>query len=201
MEIENDGDGAALRSLVDALNARAGGVAWAPVETPPGAGGGDAIRVAMIYRPARVAPVGPPRVDLDPLHNRPPLAQAFATPDGAGRFTVVASHFKSRRCDGASGLDLDRGDAAGLLEPSPRGCRPARWRVSRARSRARAASPTPCWWATSTLTRAKTRPRRWWRPASPTSPRASNRAAGRTCSTARRAASTACSPAPRWRSA
>jgi predicted extracellular nuclease len=113
MEIENDDDGAALQSLVDALNVRAGGAAWARVEMPAGAGGGDAIRVAIIYRPARVALLGPPRADFDAVHNRPPLAQAFITADGAARFSVVASHFKSRRCDGASGPDRDLGDGQG----------------------------------------------------------------------------------------
>ena len=113
MEIENDADGAALQSLVDALNARAGAAAWAPVGTPAGGAGGDAIRVAMIHRPARVVPLGPPRADRDPVHDRPPLAQAFASADGAWRFTVIASHFKSRRCDGASGADLDQGDLQG----------------------------------------------------------------------------------------
>jgi predicted extracellular nuclease len=113
MEIENGDDGAALQSLVDALNAHALGAPWARVETPTGAGGGDAIRVAMIYRPSRVALLGPPRADHNPVHNRPPLAQAFASRDGAARFTVIASHFKSRRCDGAGGADRDRGDQQG----------------------------------------------------------------------------------------
>ena len=113
MEIENDADGAALRSLADALNARAGAAAWAGVDTPAGGAGGDAIRVAMIYRPARVAPVGPPRADRDPVHNRPPLAQTFAPADGGARFTVIASHFKSRRCEGTAGAEQDHGDLQG----------------------------------------------------------------------------------------
>jgi len=112
MEIENDG-GPALRSLVDALNAHAGAATWAAVGEPPAGGGGDATRVAMIYKPARVAPLGPPRADRDPVHGRPPLAQAFAAFDGVARFAVIASHFKSRRCDGAGGVDRDRGDLQG----------------------------------------------------------------------------------------
>lgn len=131
MEIENDPDGAALRSLVDALNARAGSVAWAPVDTPATGGGGDAIRVAIIYRPARVLPLGPPRADPDTVHNRPPLAQAFASADGAARFTLVASHFKSRRCEGAGGADRDRGDGQGCW---------SRRRLLQARALARFAS-------------------------------------------------------------
>jgi hypothetical protein len=47
------------------------------------------------------------------VHDRPPLAQAFAPADGAARFTVIASHFKSRRCEGAAGADRDRDDLQG----------------------------------------------------------------------------------------
>jgi predicted extracellular nuclease len=112
MEIENNGS-TALQSLVDALNARVGSAAWSFVDEPVGGSGTDAIRVAMIYKPARVAPVGPARSDPDPVHNRPPLAQTFATHDGAARLTVIASHFKSRRCDGAAGGELDQGDLQG----------------------------------------------------------------------------------------
>jgi predicted extracellular nuclease len=109
MEIENNG-ATALQSLVDALNARVGAETWAIIDEAPGVGGTDAIRVALIYKPARVAPVGPARSDRDPAHNRPPLAQTFATADGGAPFNLIASHFKSRRCDGASGIDLDQDD-------------------------------------------------------------------------------------------
>ncbi len=112
MEVEND-DGPALQGLVDALNARAGTATWAVVGEPPGGSGGDAIRLAMLYKPARVAPLGPPRADRDPVHDRPPLAQAFAAPGGGAGFNVIASHFKSRRCDAAVGADADRGDLQG----------------------------------------------------------------------------------------
>ena len=127
MEVENNG-AAAPRSLVDALNLRAGAPAWAAVDEPAGGSGGDAIRVAMIYKPARVVPSGPARADRDPSHNRPPLAQAFEARDGGARFTVIASHFKSRRCDGASAGDLDRGDLQGCFN---------RRRVAQARALAR----------------------------------------------------------------
>jgi predicted extracellular nuclease len=112
MEVENNGT-TALQALVDGLNARAGARLWAALDPPAGMGGGDAIRVAMIFRPARVTPVGPAREDRDPVHERPPLAQAFERVGGTARFTLVASHFKSRRCDGAGGLDADRGDLQG----------------------------------------------------------------------------------------
>jgi predicted extracellular nuclease len=127
MEIENNG-ATALRSLVDALNLRAGAPAWALVDEPAQGSGGDAIRVAMIYRPARVTPIGPARGDRDAIHERPPLAQSFETRDGAVRFNVIASHFKSRRCDGAVGGDRDHGDLQGCFN---------RRRVAQARALAR----------------------------------------------------------------
>lgn len=116
MEIENNGT-TALQSLVDALNTRVGGPAWALVGEPAGGSGTDAIRIAMIYRPARVTPVGPARSDLAPVHDRPPLAQAFAMHDAGARFNVIASHFKSRRCDSAPGSELDQGDLQGCWSP------------------------------------------------------------------------------------
>ena len=115
MEIENNG-ATALRSLVDALNARVGAPAWAVVGEPAGGSGGDAIRVAMIYKPARIAPVGLARGDRDPIHNRPPLAQSFEIRGGVARFNLIASHFKSRRCDGATGGDRDQGDLQGCFD-------------------------------------------------------------------------------------
>ncbi len=127
MEIENNG-AAALQSLVDALNLRVGAPTWVAVDEPAGGGGGDAIRVAMAYKPARVSPVGLARADRDPVHNRPPLAQTFVARDGGARFNVIASHFKSRRCDGATGSDADQGDLQGCFN---------RRRVAQARALAR----------------------------------------------------------------
>jgi len=127
MEIENDG-GAALRSLVDALNARVGAPAWTAIDEPPGASGGDAIRIGLIYKPARVRPLGLPRADRDPVHDRPPLAQTFSAAQGARRFNLVASHFKSRRCEGATGAERNRGDLQGCWSPR---------RVAQARALAR----------------------------------------------------------------
>ena len=72
--------------------------------------GTDAIRVAMLYKPASLRLVGPARSDTDPVHNRPPLAQTFAAANGE-RFSVVVNHFKSKGgCDKATGGDADSGD-------------------------------------------------------------------------------------------
>ena len=114
MEVENNGV-TALRTLVDALNRRATAPAWVAVDEPVAGSGGDAIRVALIYRPARVLPLGPPLADPDPVHDRAPLAQTFEPRDGGTRFNVVVSHFKSRRCDGATAQERDRGDLQGCF--------------------------------------------------------------------------------------
>lgn len=117
MEIENNP--LALDTLVAALNARSGGPRYAAVREPasPSAASavrGDAIQVALIYRAARVRPAGEALRDRHPVHDRPPLAQAFRTPSGT-TFTVIVSHFKSKRCQNARGADADQGDLQGCF--------------------------------------------------------------------------------------
>jgi hypothetical protein len=115
MEIQNNG-ATAVQNLVDGLNARAGAGTYARVPDPATGGGTgtDAIKVAMIFKPARLARVGASTSDGDPVHNRPPLAQTFAAANGE-RFTVVVNHFKSKGCDGAAGADADAGDLQGCF--------------------------------------------------------------------------------------
>jgi predicted extracellular nuclease len=84
------------------------------VPQPDGHGGDDAIRVAMIYRSDRVTRVNDSLSDTHSVHHRPPLAQAF-TSRGGPVFSVVVSHFKSRRCDKATGFDLDQSDFQGCF--------------------------------------------------------------------------------------
>lgn len=122
IEIENDGYGvqSALQDLVDRLNVLAGDGTYAFVDVDARAGevnalGDDAIRVAMIYKPAKVRLVGRTAVlnsaafvnagDSAP-RNRPALAQAFENADGA-RFIAVVNHLKSKgsACDAADALD------------------------------------------------------------------------------------------------
>lgn len=113
MEIQNNGDVAA-QHLADALNAVAGGGTWAVAggAVSGGGSGTDAIRTALLYKPARLARVGAAVSDADPVHHRPPLAQSFEATNGE-RFTVVVNHFKSKGCGDASGGDLDQGDGQG----------------------------------------------------------------------------------------
>lgn len=116
MELENDGFGpeSSIATLVTALNAD-GNEDWHFVVTDQPQGG-DLIRVGLIYRASRVAPVGAAATLTDDLfgtRSRPPLAQSFRagtrTTQGPA-FTVVANHFKSKGCGEATGADADQKD-------------------------------------------------------------------------------------------
>jgi predicted extracellular nuclease len=111
MEIQNNGD-SAVSYLVDSLNAALGAPVYAFVPKPP-ATGTDAIRVAMIYKPAAVSLVGAALSDGDRVNNRPPMAQTFKANNGA-KFSVIVNHLKAKAsCPGGSGADTDRGDSQG----------------------------------------------------------------------------------------
>jgi uncharacterized protein len=117
MEVENNGS-TAVSNLVDALNAATAPGTYAfitePALNPPNEFGGtfgtDAIKVAIIYRPAAVTPAGAAQTSDDPVFDRPPLIQTFAPVAGGEPVTVVVNHFKSKNCGGATGADLDQGD-------------------------------------------------------------------------------------------
>lgn len=106
IEVQNNGE-TALNDFVNALNAALGAGTYASIQT--GTVGSDEIRVAIIYKPAKVTPEGAFRVDTDPVYSRPPVAQTFRDKATNGRFTVVVNHFKSKGCDGASGAEADSG--------------------------------------------------------------------------------------------
>lgn len=124
IEMENDGFGpdSAIQDLVNGLNEDEGGGTWAFVDPFPGAEqparqGGDAIKVAFIYRPAHAEPVGPAAildnsVDIRAIdtQNRPPLAQTFRSLRTNDRFTAVVNHFKSK------GSDCNVAEAPGELD-------------------------------------------------------------------------------------
>ncbi|MBC7501495.1 MAG: ExeM/NucH family extracellular endonuclease, partial [Herminiimonas sp.] len=114
MEIQNNDD-IAVTQLVTALNASVGAGTYAVVPKPSGIGatGDDAIRVAMIYKPARVGLVGIARSDTDPVNNRPPMAQTFAAASGE-RFSLIVNHLKSKgSCPATGDGDVDQGDGQG----------------------------------------------------------------------------------------
>lgn len=121
-EIENDGYGpsSAIRFLTDQLNAATAPGTYAFIDVDANTGqvnalGTDAIKVGMLYKPARVTPIGQTAAlnsvafvnggDSAP-RSRPSLAQAFQTTTGA-RFIVDANHFKSKgsACDLADQQD------------------------------------------------------------------------------------------------
>ncbi len=117
MELQNNGYGStsAIQALVNALNAAEGADVWSFVDFDAATGvvdvaGTDAIRAAQLYRKDRVTPVaGDTFVDQNDLFERRPVAQTYATPDGA-KFTVVANHLKSKGSCPTSGPDTDQGD-------------------------------------------------------------------------------------------
>jgi predicted extracellular nuclease len=121
MEIQNNLDNAladvSVAYLVGQLNAKVGFGTYTYVG---GAlkRGTDAIRVAMIYKPAVVSPVGAPIEDDDPdgVNNRGPLAQTFKAANGA-KFSVVVNHLKSKSTSGcpSSGADADANDSQGCF--------------------------------------------------------------------------------------
>ncbi|MES2741040.1 MAG: ExeM/NucH family extracellular endonuclease [Pseudomonadota bacterium] len=111
MEIQNNGE-TAVSYLVDQLNAAAGAVKYAYVPKPA-ATGSDAIRVAMLYKPARVTPVGAALSDAAAINNRPPMAQTFMANNGE-KFSLIVNHLKSKgSCPNGGGADADQGDGQG----------------------------------------------------------------------------------------
>jgi hypothetical protein len=118
MEIENAPDNTPEADLVGGLNAATAPGTYDYVAT--GAIGGDAIRVALLYQPASVTPLGGFEVldsSDDPAFNdtlnRPMLTQTFVENATGAVFTVGVNHLKSKGspCDGVG--DPDTGDGQG----------------------------------------------------------------------------------------
>ena len=129
IEIENHVDDAAVTDLVASLNAVAGVGTYAAIET--GVIGTDAIKVALVFQPVAVMPVGDFAIldsSIDPRFidslNRPVLAQTFRDNVDGGVFTVAVNHLKSKgsACaddpdtwDGSGNCNLTRAVAAEAL--------------------------------------------------------------------------------------
>lgn len=116
IEIENSASDAALSDIVSGLNSLAGAGTYAKINTGPI--GGDAIKVALIYKTTTVTPIGVYKILDDSFNinyhadkNRPALAQTFSQTITGEKFTVVVNHFKSKgsACTG----DPDMGDGQG----------------------------------------------------------------------------------------
>ncbi len=117
IEIEND-PGDAVANLVAGLNEEMGDGTYAYVDT--GTIGTDAIRQAIIYKPATVSLLGSYALldsTVDPRFidtaNRPVLAQTFVSNATGGIFTVAVNHLKSKGSDCNDLGDPDLGDGAG----------------------------------------------------------------------------------------
>ncbi len=129
MEMENDGSGAAsaITDLVSGLNTAAGAGTWAYVADPANlgstAGGTDAIKVAIIYKPAVVAIDRATLLCDSPAfsNGRTPTAQTFRALSNNGRFTLVVNHLKSKSTSTPpAGADVDQNDGQGAYNASRR---------------------------------------------------------------------------------
>lgn len=126
VEIENDGYGAdsAIQDLVNKLNSAAGAGTYAFIDVDTNTGivnamGTDAIKNAVIYKPARVTPVGTTAI-LDTVafvnggdsapRNRVSVMQAFEDNATSAVFLVDVNHLKSK---GSACEDPDLGDGQG----------------------------------------------------------------------------------------
>jgi uncharacterized protein len=115
MEIQNNGITAA-QNLVDGLNAALGANTYAVIADPVTGTGTDAIKVAMIYKPAKLIPAAAALSDNDSINNRPTLAQTFKAANGE-KFSVLVNHFKSKSCSDSAGANQDQGDGQGCYNP------------------------------------------------------------------------------------
>jgi hypothetical protein len=115
IEIENHPGDVPTADLVAGLNDVMGAGTYDYVET--GAIGPDAIRVALIYKPASVSPMGTyatidssvdPRFDED--FSRPALAQSFVENASGAVFTVVVNHLKSKGSECPGDPDVGQGN-------------------------------------------------------------------------------------------
>ncbi|MCB1225963.1 MAG: ExeM/NucH family extracellular endonuclease [Verrucomicrobiales bacterium] len=121
--IEVEQGSAALSDLLSALNAAIppGADAYTSVPPPVLGTGGDAIRLAVIYRSSKVTPIGAAETDDDLVWNtpdplRPPWIQLFEEVASGERFFVALNHFKSKGSaptSQAQQTNFDQGDGQG----------------------------------------------------------------------------------------
>jgi len=118
LEIENNINDDAVIDLIEGLNEANGAGTYDYLST--GTIGADAIKVALIYKPASVSLVGAHAI-LDSsvdarfidTKNRPSLAQTFMDSSTGGTFTVAVNHFKSKGSSCNDVGDPNTGDGSG----------------------------------------------------------------------------------------
>ncbi len=125
MELENNLD--AENRLVAALNRQIGNEVFKGCGLPAGfrsePGGENAIRVGMIYRADRVAPVGEVSIIRDDAFAlaRTPIVQRFQPKAEGQSFAVIVNHFKSKGgSDEADDANKDKGDGQGAYNAARR---------------------------------------------------------------------------------
>ncbi len=125
MELENNLE--AENRLVAALNEQIGKEVFKGCGLPAGfrsaPGGKNAIRVGIIYRVDRVAPVG----EISMIHDdafdraRTPIVQSFKPITAVSSFTVIVNHFKSKGgSDRADAANKNKGDGQGAYNATRR---------------------------------------------------------------------------------
>ena len=132
MEIENSDQ--AESDLIDALNRNGSSNPqdrdqhYTGVGRPRGfteaPGGGDSIRVGILYNDLRVEPVGPPGMIVDAAFGnaRAPIFQTFRSRRGGEPFTVIVNHFKSKGgANNADPANKNKGDGQAAYNAARRG--------------------------------------------------------------------------------
>lgn len=124
VEMENNGDdsNSAIANLIQGLNDATAPGTYDYIRDPAGfttvPGGDDAIKVAIIYQPGVVTPIGSSLTTDNTAFEigRAPVAQQFELNGNGEEFFYVVNHFKSKGGGGsATGLDVDQGDGQGAF--------------------------------------------------------------------------------------
>lgn len=116
IEIQNSP--AAVADILEAINGATAPGTYAVLADPVIGAGGDAIRTVLLYKTAKLMPIGPCYADNDTVWNTPdplrlPLAQVFEELSTGERFIACMNHWKSKSSSGATGADADQGDGQG----------------------------------------------------------------------------------------
>lgn len=121
-ELQNNSQ-ESITTLVNALNKEAQTDKWAFIDT--GQLGQDVIKVALIYQPKQVQPVGPFALlnrdtvaEFEDHRNRIVVAQTFQHLASEQLITVATLHLKSKSCRDADGADLAQNDGQGCYNPT-----------------------------------------------------------------------------------
>lgn len=121
MEVEDDAasptNESAIENLVEGLNTAAGNTLYQFIPTGIIRDNDTAIRVAIIYKSASVAPVGDFIIDESDITARRPVAQRFRQLSNNAQFTLVVNHLTAKACEADDSerisLGVDQGDGQG----------------------------------------------------------------------------------------